>query len=317
LQEQTIQEEEEEEDPFESEYEQSLTSTSYWLNSYMLEHVESIHDYLEEVEEMGKVLSIATALKVFREVNNGTPLETYELGIVLNKLPENANKTLIEPYVSDDGNQLRFAARVYDSDDSLDRQKLIEKIRHNLISRYDLDSEQINITGMLVLYNNMLLSLFDSQISTLGAVFLAITIMFALIFRSFKIAVIAIIPNILAAAIVLGTMGLLEIPLNMMTITIAAITIGIGVDDTIHFIHRFNDEVVSIGNYYKTVEQCFMTIGRALFYTSMIIAIGFSILSLSDFVPTINFGLLTAWSMIAALVANITLLPILLIRFKA
>ena len=136
--------------------------------------------------------------------------------------------------------------------------------------------------------------------------------MFIVLFRSLKFAVLAIIPNILSAAMVLGLMGVLGIPLDIMTITIAAITIGIAVDDTIHYVHRFQEEYWQDKNYWYAIMRCHNSIGRAMYYTSVIITVGFSILALSNFIPTIYFGLLTGAAMITALIANLTLLPLLI-----
>jgi hypothetical protein len=179
-----------------------------------------------------------------------------------------------------------------------------------------LQNEQVHLTGMLVLYNNMLQSLFHSQIQTVGVVFLAIMLMFVVSFRSFMLAVIAIIPNLVAAILVLGLMGWMKIPLDIMTITIAAIVIGIAVDDAIHYVHRFKKEFRSDCSYWTSVKRCHESIGLAMYYTSIIITLGFTILALSNFKPTIYFGLLTGFSMLVAMIANLTLLPILIVWLK-
>ena len=168
----------------------------------------------------------------------------------------------------------------------------------------------------MVLYNNMLQSLFSSQIETLGVVMAGIALMLLVLFRSITLAIIGIVPNLLAAGIILGLMGLAGIPLDMMTITIAAITIGIAVDNSIHYIYRFREEHARFGDYIQTMYYCHANIGRAVFYTAITIIFGFSILVLSNFIPTILFGLLTALAMLIALLAALTLLPrlILLIR---
>ncbi|MDX1812950.1 MAG: MMPL family transporter, partial [Gammaproteobacteria bacterium] len=199
---------------------------------------------------------------------------------------------------------------------TLHRQELLDKIRTDLSRKFGLEKNQINLTGMVVLYNNMLQSLFQSQIMTLGVVFLAIMFMFVILFRSIKMSVIAIVPNIVAAAFVLGLMGWMKIPLDIMTITIAAITIGIAVDDTIHYIHRFSEEYPKDCDGWAAVHRCHNSIGRAMYYTSVTIMLGFSILALSNFIPTIYFGLLTGIAMVIALLADIMLLPILLVMFK-
>ena len=196
------------------------------------------------------------------------------------------------------------------------RQQLLDQIYLDLTNDYDLDPEQLNISGMAVLYNNLLQSLFRSQILTLGAVFIAILVMFIALFGSFRLALAAIIPNIISAGLILGLMGWIGIPLDIMTITIAAINIGIGVDDSIHYIHRFREEFKQDENFWMSIRRCHDSIARAMFYTSVTIVLGFSILALSNFIPTIYFGVLSGLAMITALIANLMLLPLLIARFK-
>ena len=303
-------------DEFEDKDSAGITATSYWFKSFMLEEVADIHDYLDNLKETGKVISLTTTVRMLESLNKEILTNDFELSILYKQLPQEIKKSLIEPYMSADGNQLRFSIRVFESDASLQREALITKIRHHLTHDLGLNDEQVNITGMVVLYNNMLQSLFHSQIMTLGVVFIAIMLMFATLFRNVLLALLAIIPNIIAAGMVLGLMGLLRIPLDMMTITIAAICIGIAVDDTIHFVHRFKDEYDISHDYLTAAQRSHNTIGRAMFYTSLTITLGFSILAFSNFMPTIYFGLLTGFSMIVALLANMTLLPLLIIRFK-
>ena len=293
-----------------------ITGTSYWFNSYHLGEVAAIHDYLDSLPETGKVLSIITATRILERLNEGKPIDDFFLAILYKKIPEEIKATLFTPYMCEDGNQLRFAIRVFESDPSLQREQLIRKIRHYLTAEMGFDDSQVHVSGMLVLYNNMLQSLFRSQILTLGVVFLAIMLMFIVSFRSLKMAAIAIIPNLVAAVQVLGLMGWLGISLDIMTITIAAIVIGIAVDDTIHYVHRFTTEFSKDADYWATVERCHGSIGRAMYYTTITIMLGFTILALSSFIPTIYFGLLTGFSMLVALLADLTLLPLLLVMFK-
>jgi predicted RND superfamily exporter protein len=296
--------------------EAGLSGTSYWYDEYELDTLQAIHDYLDKLPETGKVLSLATAMKMMQQLNEDKPLDNIMLSIIHKKLPQEIKKNLFDPYISEDGNQVRFAMRVFESDPSLRRNELLKKIRLNLVNKLGLSEDQLHLTGMLVLYNNMLQSLFQSQILTIGFVFLAIMLMFIVLFRSIKLASIAIIPNLISAGMVLGLMGWLNIPLDIMTITIAAITIGIAVDDTIHYIHRFLTEIQKDNDYIATMKRCHASVGRAMYYTSITVIIGFSILALSSFIPTIYFGLLTGLAMTVALIANLTLLPILLITLK-
>jgi predicted RND superfamily exporter protein len=311
-----------EEDPFMDEFEletagsAGITGTSYWFNSYRLEDVAVIHDYLESLPETGKVLSIITAVRMLRSLDDGGSIDDFFLSILYRRLPDDIREALFTPYLSEDGNQIRFSIRVFESDKSLQRAELLQRIRNHLTNELGLEEAQVHLTGMLVLYNNMLQSLFHSQIMTLGVVFIAIMLMFLVLFRSVKMAVIAIIPNLVAALQVLGLMGWLNIPLDIMTITIAAIVIGIAVDDTIHYIHRFTEEFKSDHDYRAAIRRSHASIGHAMYYTTMTITLGFAILALSSFIPTIYFGLLTGFSMLVALLADLALLPLLLVGFK-
>ncbi len=293
-----------------------ITVTSYWFNPMMLETVAELQRYLDSLPETGKVLSIDTAMAMLSQLDNQVLLDSFMLSVLYKRLPEEIKQRLIQPYLSEDGNQLRFSIRVFESDLSLQRNALLDKIRLDLTQKMGLEETQVHLTGMLVLYNNMLQSLFRSQILTIGVVFLAIMLMFAILFRNLKVALIAIIPNLFAAGLVLGLMGWLKIPLDLMTITIAAISIGIAVDDTIHYVHRFTKELHKDGDYWAAATRSHATIGRAMYYTSITVTLGFSILALSNFVPTIYFGLLTGFAMMMALLADLTLLPSLMVRFK-
>jgi len=288
----------------------------YWLTNPKLKEIEKIHNFLEAQPETGKVLSIATLYKLAKGLNDDEPLSDLQVGAIKDSLSSDVKKVLLEPYLSENEEQTRITLRVIDSDKNLNRKEFIQRVEKFLSEEMGYASERFNTTNMLVLYNNMLQSLFSSQIQTIGFVFISIMFMFIVLFRSFYLAILAIIPNILPATFVLGFMGLKSIPLDLMTITIAAISVGIAVDNTIHYIIRFKREFTQNKNYSRTVEICHGSIGKAMYYTSSIIVIGFSILSLSNFIPTIYFGLLTGLAMLAALLASLTLLPALLIIFK-
>ncbi|MBD2858858.1 MMPL family transporter [Spongiibacter sp. KMU-158] len=290
------------------------TSDSYWFTVAGLKRIQEVHDYMDGLEETGKVLSLATFYEVMQMVMGN--VDDLQLALAARSLPESINEILIDPYLSVEADQARISLRVKETSRTLHRNELLKQVRAHLIDDLGFEPEQVHLTGMLVLYNNMLQSLFKSQILTLSAVFVAILAMFMVLFRSFSLALIALTPNLLAAGAVLGGMGLAGIPLDMMTITIAAITVGIGVDDTIHYVHRFISEFPKDRNYLQTMYRCHGSIGRAMYYTSVIIIFGFSILMLSNFTPSIYFGLLTALAMIAALAGAMLLLPKLVLVFK-
>ncbi|MBT5986826.1 MAG: MMPL family transporter, partial [Nitrospina sp.] len=301
-------------DPFSEveEYEEE----NYWFNSEKLLEVEKIHDYLETQPQVGKVLSIATTLKVVRLLNDGQVPDDYDLTLYRKLFPKEAKKTFLNPYLSADANQIRITLRIEETNPTLNRGELMEKIKRHLVDELKVAEERIHFTGMAVLYNNMLRSLYQSQIMTLGVVFVAILFMFIILFRNIGLAVLAIVPNILSAGVILGLMGWLKIPLDMMTITIAAITIGIALDDAIHYVHRFKREFSRNSNYGEGIMLCHGSIGRAIYYTSITVTVGFSVLTLSNFIPTIYFGFLTGIAMAVALLSNLTLLPLLIIVFK-
>ncbi len=299
-----------------NEFENTEKEDKYWFTLEKMTLVKKIHDYLNRLPEIGKVLSLGTLLKMTEKLNHNKPLDNLELALLYNELPDRFKSMVLTPYVSVDHNEVRFSTRVRDSEKKLKRNQLIKKIHKDLVSKFGLNENQVHLTGMLVLYNNMLQSLFKSQIKTLGVVILALMGMFMILFRSLKISLIAISPNLLSIGMVLGVMGWLNIPLDMMTITIASISVGIAVDDTIHYINRFAHEIKIDQNYTRAMHRCHGSIGHAMYYTSVTIIIGFSILILSNFIPSIYFGLFTGLAMFIALIAALTLLPQLLVVIK-
>ncbi|MBY6034208.1 MMPL family transporter [Marinobacter daepoensis] len=287
-----------------------------WYTYQKMRQLGAVHDYLHSLPETGKVLSIQTTLALLAQVNGGKPLDALELAFVPAAVPENLKGILLTPYISEEHDKARFSIRILETLPDLRRQELLDKIRHHLSTELGYDPDRIQLSGMTVMYNNMLQSLFDSQIKTIGVVFAAILAMFLLLFRSLKLALVGMAPNLIAAGSVLGLMGWLGIPLDMMTITVAAITVGIAVDDTIHYIHRFQTEFQKDGDYIATMHRCHRSIGKAMFYTSLTIIAGFSILVLSNFIPTIYFGLFTGFAMFMALLGALTLLPRLIIMVR-
>ena len=303
-------------DDYLAEEDLNQSQNEYWLTPYKLEEIKRIHDYLESRPETGKVLSLATLIRLTEILNNDQALGDLETGFMRTLLSPEIKRILLDPYLSEDGRQLRFSVRVIDSDKQLSRKQLLEDIQADISNKMGYTDDRFRLTGMLVLYNNMLQSLYESQILTIGMVFFMILLMFIILFRSFSLAAIGIAPNLAAASLVLGFMGWRGIPLDIMTITIAAISVGIAVDNTIHYIIRFKREFGHDRDYAHTIQRCHGSIGKAMYYTSITITIGFSILALSNFIPTVYFGLLTSLAMLAAMFASLTLLPSLLIIFK-
>ena len=289
---------------------------AYWFTAPKMNQIEEIHNYLDADPQTGKVLSFGSVIQLAKILNDGQPIDGLLWALLYSRIPETLKDTVLNPFVSVDDNQLRFNVRVIESSEDLNRNELLQRIEAGVESEFGFDDNQVRLSGILVMYNNVLQSLFQSQILTIGVVMLAIMLMFLTLFKSLSIAIICIIPNAIAAALVLGIMGWLNIPLDIMTITIAAISVGIGVDNTIHYMERFRREFPRFGNYRETMFFCHNSIGRAMYFTSMTIVAGFSILSLSNFIPTIVFGLLTSFAMLVALVGSLTLLPQLLMTFK-
>lgn len=288
---------------------------SYWFSAGGLDQIKQLHDYLESLPEVGKVQSLAISYQVAQDINGGK-LNDFELGVMRSALSKDIKDILIAPYLSDEKQQARITLRVKETTPNLRRAELVERIGHYATEQMKLQPEQVHFTGMLTLYNNMLASLFESQIKTIFVVFISIMLMMLLLFRSISIALIAIFPNILAAGIVLGGMGLAKIPLDMMTTTIAAIVVGVGVDQAIQYIYRFKEEFAHCGSYIESMHRSHASIGRAMYYSSATIVIGFSILALSQFIPSIYFGVLTSFAMFTAIIGTLTLLPKLLLIFK-
>ena len=295
---------------------EEVASDKYWFTSDKVNKIKDVHDYLDTLPEVGKVMSLASTIRLAEGLNKGKELDNFELEVLFKKIPDDVKSSVVDPFLSKEDNEARINIRILDSRPDIRRNELIKKIRNGLTSQIGLKEDETVITGILVLYNNMLQSLFKSQILTLGYVMLGIAFMFLVLFRSFPLAVIGMAPNVLAAAIVLGIMGIMEIPLDMMTITIAAITIGIAVDNSIHYIYRFREEFRSNKNYLETMKICHQNIGRAILNTSITIIFGFSILILSNFIPTILFGTLTGLAMFIAMSLVLTLLPKLLMTLK-
>ena len=291
-------------------------NSKYWFTKDKIDKIDKVHNYLENLDHVGKVLSFSSILKVAESLNNNKPLGGLEIGVLYTKLPENIKREIVTPYVSIDESEARISLRLKDSNKNLRRNELIKKINSDLKNEIKLSEDEYKLAGVLIIFNNLLQSLFKSQILTLGFVMLGIFFMFIILFRNLKLALIGVIPNFIAAFFILGIIGIFNIPLDMMTITIAAITIGIAVDNSIHYIYRFKEEFLKSGDYSKTVKTCHSTVGVAILNTSITIVFGFSILVLSNFIPTIYFGIFTGLAMLLAMLLVLTLLPSFLISFK-
>ena len=296
--------------------EDEKSDEKYWFTKDKIDKISSVHNYLDSLPQVGKVLSFSSIIDVATLLNNNKPLGTLEMGVLYSKIPETIKTEIIDPYISIKDNEARINLRIIDSQENLRRNDLIKKINYDLKNKIGLNEDEFKLAGVLILFNNLLQSLFKSQILTLGLVMVGIFSMFLVLFKNIKLSLVGVVPNFIAAFFILGIIGLLGIPLDMMTITIAAITIGIAVDNSIHYIYRFKEEFNILNDYEKTLNLCHSTVGIAILNTSITIVFGFSILVLSKFIPTIYFGVFTGLAMLLAMVSVLTLLPSLILLIK-
>jgi uncharacterized protein len=291
-------------------------ASAYWADASLREEFHDVHQYLDKIPSIGKVLSIDTFMQVLKESNDGKAPNGFLLILGKNNMPDFAKSQVLKPHISDETDQIRIVARVKETTTNLDRNQLIIDIKKELVENFYFSEDEFYFTGTFSLYNNLLQSLFSSQIKTIFTVFTIIFMLFLVVFRSISIALIAVIPNIIPSLIILGLMGLVRIPLDIMTITIAAIAIGIGIDNAIHYISRFKSELSIDADFKASMYRTHNSIGVSMFYTAATVAIGFLVLILSNFIPSIYFGIFMAIAMLSAVFVNLTLLPKLLIFFK-
>ena len=291
-------------------------ASAYWADAGLREEFHEVHNYLDKIPSVGKVLSIDTFMQVLKESNDGKAPNGFLLILGKNNMPDFAKSQVLRPHISDETDQIRIVARVKETTSDLKRNELILDIKKSLVEDFYFDEDDFYFTGTFSLYNNLLQSLFASQIQTIFTVFTIIFVLFLIVFRSISIALIAVIPNILPSLIILGVMGFAGIPLDIMTITIAAIAIGIGIDNAIHYISRFKAELLLDGDFIMSMYRAHNSIGVSMFYTATTVAIGFLVLILSNFIPSIYFGIFMAIAMLSAVIVNLTLLPKLLLIFK-
>ncbi len=287
----------------------------YWFTADKIDTLRKIEKYLSSRPEIGKIISLSTLETIAQDFNDNKPLTSVELVAILGAMPDAVRNDFIAPYASPHAGLMRISTRIHETGPTFSRDKLIKDIENFAIKQLDLKENQVKATGMNVLFNGMLKELFSSQTSTLIFVILATLSMFWILLNNVKLAIIGIFPNILSAFAVLAFMGFVGMPLDMMTITIAAIVIGIGVDDAIHYLYHFKEEYTKHKDVDEAVRMSHREIGRAIYITSLTVVIGFSVLCASSFVPTIYFGLLTALAMIFFFFSNLRLLPALLLRF--
>lgn len=303
-------------DSFEDEYNQDAHESQYWFTDQKMDQIMRIQEFLERQKGVGNVSSLATLLRVGEMIKGGSRFDNLELGILYKTLSDNYKNVLMTPYVNVDQNEARFILRIEDSSKGLRREALIQQIQTGLKNELGLKEGEFEVVGMVVLYNNMLQSLYQTQILTVGETISIVGLMFLFLFRSIKVGLIAVVVNIIPIGIIFGIMGIFGIPLDIMNITIAAIAFDMALNNTVYYYLRFQDELKKDGDYTATMYRAHGSVGNPMYYCASVSVIGFMILTTSNFVPTVIFGLLTVVTIFVAIVADLLLSPLLLITFK-
>ncbi|WP_298061320.1 MMPL family transporter [uncultured Campylobacter sp.] len=306
---------------FEAEYAANENKPQYWFTSEKMRIIGKIDDFLKDKnvtghEFIGNVSSLASLLKLGKQINQGRDLDDLSLALIYSEMPANYRELVLLPFVNIEANEAHFSIRTIDSDPNLRRAQFLADLKRDLDSLLAKDNVTAQISGIMVLYNNMLQSLMSSQIDTLGITVLVLFVLFVIIFRSFSYALIAIVVNLIPLCACFGIMGVAGIPLDIMSITIAAISIGIGVDDVIHYIYRYKREFARLGDEAAAIRASHASIGYAMYYTSFAIILGFSVMMMSNFWPTIYFGLLICLVMSLLLLGALIILPSLIMSRK-
>nr|WP_314118817.1 MMPL family transporter [uncultured Campylobacter sp.] len=306
---------------FEAEYAANENKPQYWFTSEKMRIIGKIDDFLKDKnvaghEFIGNVSSLASLLKLGKQINQGRDLDDLSLALIYSEMPANYRELVLSPFVNIEANEAHFSIRTIDSDPNLRRAQFLADLKRDLDSLLAKDNVTVQISGIMVLYNNMLQSLMSSQIDTLGITVLVLFVLFVIIFRSFSYALIAIVVNLIPLCACFGIMGVAGIPLDIMSITIAAISIGIGVDDVIHYIYRYKREFARSGDEAAAIRASHASIGYAMYYTSFAIILGFSVMMMSNFWPTIYFGLLICLVMSLLLLGALIILPSLIMSRK-
>ena len=306
---------------FEAEYAANENKPQYWFTSEKMRIISKIDDFLKDKnvaghEFIGNVSSLASLLKLGKQINQGRDLDDLSLALIYSEMPANYRELVLSPFVNIEANEAHFSIRTIDSDPRLRRAKFLKDLQSGLNSLLEGEQASAQISGIMVLYNNMLQSLMSSQIGTLGITVFVLFVLFVVIFRSFSYALIAIVVNLIPLCACFGIMGVAGIPLDIMSITIAAISIGIGVDDVIHYIYRYKREFARLGDEAAAIRASHASIGYAMYYTSFAIILGFSVMMMSNFWPTIYFGMLICLVMSLLLLGALIILPSLIMSRK-
>ena len=285
-----------------------------------LQGMADMQDRLMEFPEVRKVVSLSDLVaRLNRAMHEDDP--------AFERIPE--SRQLIAQYlllfsisggedlsslVSLDYSTARTSARVVESG-SFRQQEIIEEV-HAYVRDHPNPHYDVVVTGGVALNASLVGHLIESQIKSFGVALGVIFLMFVLLFRSVRIAAVTLIPNVIPIGIALGLMGWLDIPLNIVTVMIASVAIGIAVDDTIHYTARCITEFRRCGDYDEAMFRVLHSVGRAIVFTSVVVTLGFAATLLSSFKPPIQFGVLAGTTMIAALFGDLVILPAFFWLFK-
>ena len=284
------------------------------LKAETVAQLQLVQAAVEAFDATGSVTSVVDFTELAKKINEGKPLTEYELTSIYRLLDKNVVEQLTGAYFSPEQNKLRIAVRIQDTTSGLDRESFLKQLKSDL-NKVGVEDSNYTLTSLFVLYQDILSRLINSQVMTLGIVYGALFLVLLAVFRRFGVALIAMIPNVLTTLGILGIIGWLGIPLDIMTITIAAIAMGIAVDDTIHFVHAYlrgTDESGNDNRAESGARAAFGHTSMAMTFTTLIITVGFSLFAFSDFLPSVYFGLLTAGAMFMAWLSDVTLLPAML-----
>ena len=286
-------------------------TTEYWWRQKNMRLLKSIQSDLNQIPELGKDLSIVNGVLLAEKLNDFNEMGDLELAFVKNSLLTNDKaKDVLNSYISSDDRSARITFRIIDSYKDINRNDLLTRVDDYLVSKLKDTNVEYQLSGLGVLYNNLLQSLFGSQIASLSFVFGAIFLMLLILFRSLLTSLVVIFVPLVAVGFVFSFMSLFSIPLDIMTITIASISVGMSVDYAIHIAWRFREEQkISRSNAeINTINSS----GQAVLITAMTVIVGFLVFIFSNFNPTVLFGLLSALAIFVSAALALRFIPIFL-----
>ena len=287
---------------------------SLWLTSYGMNKLRDTTAALSQVAGVGKIVSIDTAVALGEGILQ-RELNDFELSFLFGSLPEEIYDILIDPYFSKDQQKVRMSLRLKETESQINRDDMLMEIS-SVLDDLGWQQNQYQMSGLAVLYNNLLQSLFTSQILTLGLVLGSIWILLVLMFRSLSLSSIAMVPTLLSSGSVLGVLGWTGKPLDILTVTVASVSVGLAVDNAVHYLNRFRKEMANGKTAIDAVKIAHNTVAQGIVVTNLSIMSGFLVFTLSDFIPTIFFGLLVCLAMGVGSFATLTVLPSLLVLFS-